>query len=191
MSNIYGTQNCLSSNGCHTMLKLFIILCFNLEMVLTIEDVKILELKHCRDPKPPYASHKKAEENIALVRRNNRTYFTGNVTYETCSDCRWSLDVLRQYKGHRQRILRMKDVDSKHALVQAALRAIGIPTDSNTLRILPGSYVLPDIEVNDLQNIFRIPIKSSGVYVYVVEYNYHSPNKTHSCWISKCTYKVT
>lgn len=144
-------------------------------------------MKRCRDPKPPFAMHRKAEDYIGFVKKNHHVYVTGNVTYEACNDCRWSIDVVRIFRGIQQFVFRVKDLDSSNFLIKTALNEMGILIDPKTNNIRPGVYILPNVELSDMEKQYHVPFKFFGGYEYKYIYKYYSPNETHICWIAKAS----
>lgn len=173
------------------MLKSFVILSFILTIIhCKTYKTKVLDIRPCPLPQPPFADHQCVQENLSIFHRNNKTLISGNTTVtKACDNCKWRFGVDRLYNGTKRPIFRFADMTCKHFLVQIAFKAAGIPIDGNSCQLKVGSYSVQEVNLDDLENRIRLPFKHAGTYEYT--YKYYSQKETHSCWILDVTMEVT
>lgn len=145
---------------------------------------RLQELDHCKDPVPPYVDKPIAEDHLTLVQKDNRTLVSGNITYyETCNNCRWTVSVVKESKGRKRHILRCKDMNCRHILIQLMHTLAGVPFDIKTCSTKPGTYDFKEFDINQVEQKIRLPFRNNGIYTYT--YTLFTEKGTQFCWKAK------
>lgn len=171
---------------CHAMRPVVVVVPFVLAISLgpCADAAKLVGLQPCPNPKPPFSEHKILEEHFVLAKRNNITFFSGNATFlQTCDDCKWAVDFGKVTNGRKKPLFTFKGLDCNNLMIKMVLKSRGMPMESKNCEILLGTYVTPDIDINDFFQDSRLPFRTYGLYEYMTQL--YSPKETHSCLLTQ------